>query len=158
MVSEQAREISKNDALQDAVRELARARQAAKAAKSCAHEVEGQLNASPLGLQLEKLQAEVNEAAEHEMELYDRVRALAVELFEKTGDKEPHQAAKIGLYTTLDYDPQRARDWSAAHMPDLLKLDKRAFEKVAKAAPMTFVEIKKEPRARISTDLSEWMD
>jgi hypothetical protein len=85
------------------------------------------------------------------------VRRAGVEAFEESGKTRPHPAVQIKQYTVLDYDDAYALEYARQHLPQALKLDRRVFEKVAKAAQPDFVAISKEPRATISRDLSEYV-
>jgi len=145
-----------DETYRNSIQKLAQARREAGWAKHKADELEAQLKATTLGQQVELAKAAAKRKAKQEQAAYEEVRGLALDCYEATGDTEPHPAVKIKLYTVLDYDPSVARNWSAEHMPDLLVLDKKAFERVAKAAPMDFVEIEKEPRPTIARDLAEW--
>jgi len=81
------------------------------------------------------------------------VRQAALDNYAREGTKKPHAAVQIKLYTVLDYDPGEAIKLA---LPGTLKLDKKAFEKVAKVMPIDFVTIGKEPRATVAKDLSRF--
>jgi 3-mercaptopyruvate sulfurtransferase SseA len=77
--------------------------------------------------------------------------------FAETGDKAPHPAVKIKMYTMLEYKDEDAIDYAREHLPGALKLDKRVFARAAKAVAMNFVAILQEPRATIARDLSKYL-
>jgi hypothetical protein len=73
-------------------------------------------------------------------------------------NKKPHPAVIIGEYTVPVYDEADALRYAVeGGMLPLLKLNKSQFEKLAKTGICDFVEIEKEPRARISSDLSAYL-
>jgi hypothetical protein len=104
-----------------------------------------------------RLGEEYVHAHQMESETEDTVRTLAVEFYNTTGDKAAHDAVTVRVYTTLTYEPSEALDYCREHLPKALKLDKTAFEKVAKVADLDFVEIAEEPRATIAQDLSAYL-
>lgn len=86
------------------------------------------------------------------------IRGTALEHYDETGEKEPWPGVKIKLYTVVRYDPKTALAWAKENSPNLLALNKRAFERAAKSGltgPMGAVG--KEPRAQIVRDLSEYL-
>lgn len=74
------------------------------------------------------------------------------------GNKKPHPALMVKIYTVLEYDPGVALDYCRQHLPNAVKLDKAQFEKVAKVAGLHFVEAKDDPRLTIARDLSQWIE
>lgn len=91
-------------------------------------------------------------------ELDEQVRTRAVADFEATGNKRPHPAVGVGEYTTLDYQEEQALQWGI-QFGTCVKLDKRAFEKAAKAlGNIEFVKISTEPRARIDSKLEGYLN
>jgi hypothetical protein len=89
-------------------------------------------------------------------DLEEQVRALAVAHFGDTGDKHPHAAVGIKLFTFYDYDPISAKRYCVEHLPTALTLDGRKFERAAEVLDLDFVKIGKEPRAQIASDLTDW--
>ena len=87
------------------------------------------------------------------------VRQLAVELFKAEGeqDKRPHKGVGINVRTHIHYDPKVALTYAMLHYPGAVKLDKRAFDKIAKATPHDFVTISQDPSATIDRDLSAYL-
>lgn len=85
------------------------------------------------------------------------VRKAALAVYTENGDTAPHQTVRIKLFTVLEYDDSEAHAYARQNFPHALKLDKRAFEKVAKVIEPDFVTITKQPRATIARDLSEWL-
>jgi len=92
------------------------------------------------------------------------IRAAALDAFSATGDKRPHPAVGIREMTRLEYDEGEAIFFCRRAAPNALKLDRRAFEKIAKLGieaggpfDLDFVTIRKEPQAAIARDLSAYM-
>ncbi len=84
------------------------------------------------------------------MEAETALRALAVDIFRCTAQKTVHPGVKIREVTQLAYDPKRALDWAMEHRM-ALTLDAKAFEKIAKAASLPFVQVTVEPQATLAT-------
>lgn len=80
------------------------------------------------------------------------LRELTLLAFAETGDKAPAVGVGIREVTKLEYDGKVAFDWAKAHKM-ALKLDTKAFEKIAKVSPPDFVKIITEPQATIATNL-----
>lgn len=105
---------------------------------------------------------QILETAQHEQRMLDdQIRSLAVTNYEGSGEKHPHPAVSIRLYTKVKYDYSTAFVWSQANLPQAITLDTKLFDKHAKAvaetAPIYFVEIAKEPQASIASDLSAYL-
>lgn len=149
--------------LEHQVKYLARCRQDADKSQAAVRKTEAQIvlliKASLLGEKLEEL----NDMLRHDRELLARqdtnVRTLAIEIFnaEGTGDKRPHPAIGINMLTRVDYDLEEALTYAREHYPGAVKLDKRAFDKIAKATPHKFVTISKIPSTKITRDLSAYL-
>ena len=80
------------------------------------------------------------------------LRELALKAYAETGNKTPAVGVGIREVTKLAYDNGVALDWAKSHSM-ALSLDKRAFEKIAKADTPDFVSITTEPQATIATNL-----
>jgi len=89
-------------------------------------------------------------------ELERVVRERAVEVAKETGDKTPAPGVKIRVVQRLKYDPKEALSWALSRgMREVLTLDKRAFEKAAKALKPEVIEIEEELQATIARDLEK---
>lgn len=84
----------------------------------------------------------------------ENLRRLTLEAYAETGSKSPAPGLGIREVQKLVYEDSVAQLWGYEHGM-ALQLDKRAFEKIAKATPLDFVVILPEPQATIATDLSE---
>jgi len=85
-------------------------------------------------------------------EAENKLRELTLQAYAETGNKAPAVGVGIRERTILTYDVKIALDWAKAHRM-ALQLDKKAFEKIAKADPPDFVKITTEPQATIATNL-----
>jgi hypothetical protein len=81
-----------------------------------------------------------------------KLRELTLKAYAETGNKAPVPGVGIRVREKLEYDPLVAFDWAKAHKM-ALTLDKRAFEKIAKADKPDFVKMIEEPIATIATEL-----
>lgn len=89
-------------------------------------------------------------------DLEELVRAMAVNIAKETGDKNPAPGVKIRTVTRLKYEPEKALDWALSRgMKEVLALNKRAFEKMAKAVKPEVVTVEEELQATIARDLDK---
>ena len=85
----------------------------------------------------------------------DELRGLTLKAYaEDPTNKTPAVGVGIREVTKLNYDGKVAFDWAKAHKM-ALQLDKKAFEKIARADTPDFVTISQEPQATIATNLCE---
>jgi hypothetical protein len=113
------------------------------------------------GKELLAIEEQVSELKAHAKKLDSQIRDHVVVIYESTGQRHPHPAVGIRVYTKLRYDTDEALHWSQHHLHAALKLNKRFFEKharaVAETQPIPFVTIEESPSATISIDLSEYV-
>ena len=76
---------------------------------------------------------------------------------DNSGNRTPIPGIEIKLFTELRYNPQEAFIWAKNHEL-ALTLDVKAFEKIAKASALDFVEVAQVPKAQIASDLSHLDD
>ena len=140
------------------VEQIARAREIEAEALAKLADLKAEIE-NEYGHALERLSSKVSEAKQNLADAEGVLRSLAVENFNSTGEKKPNAAVTIKEFSVLEYDPDTAIDWCiASNMKNALKLDKRKFETLAKAAIMSFLFVfDVEPRAQIATDLSDWL-
>lgn len=85
-----------------------------------------------------------------------RLKADVVAAYQATGDTAPAWGVKVKLQTVLDYQEEAALEWARrtglALIPE--SLDRKAFEKLAKATTLDFVTANTVPQAQVATDLS----
>lgn len=134
---------------------LARARREVLDLKDCIDAVNAEIE-KEYGKELGDLKKDLSVAQTKVTGLEESVRGTALEAYLETGDKHPHPAITIKVFTKLDYDEEQAITYCVEHLPKALKVDKRKFEAVAKAAELDFVQITDDPKATVATDLSEY--
>ena len=85
-----------------------------------------------------------------------RLRSMIADNYDATGDKLPHHALGVRETTKLTYDDKLALAWAKEH--DMaLALDKKDFERLAKASPPNFVTEVVDIVATIATDVSKYV-
>jgi hypothetical protein len=102
-------------------------------------------------------EAQALEAEKRAMEAEDSaIRGLAMVAYETTGNKQPAPGVSVAVVKKLRYDKAEAFAWAKqagmAIQPE--QLDVKAFEKIAAAAELPFVEVEQVPSARIASDLT----
>jgi hypothetical protein len=144
--------------MEDLIRELARWR-------TIVGKLEVQLNKARSVLDATWEAGEVRQAEEvlaasrgtvFDLEIEVRTQALAA--YKADGNKHPHGAVSIKVFTPLEYDPAMALAYCRERLPEALKLDVKLFERVAKMTRPVFVTEKEVPRADIAGDLSAYAD
>ena len=146
--------------LDEMVRKLAEARAELATHKTEKAKLEDRITAEIVekygdeGARLNELIAAAQQA---EIAADEALRAAAVAQYEATQDKRPHPAVTVKVYTTLSYEEADALEYCQKHLPKALKLDRREFEKVARAAEPVFVTFVVEPKATVATDLSAYV-
>lgn len=143
--------------MNEQVRILAHLRQTEGNAKETLARIEADLAASPLGQKLARAKELLAATCTDRDGVEKALRVSALAQYSEDGNKKPHPAVGIVLCTTLDYDQADALEYARQHLPKALKLNKRVFEKAAKAIEPNFVTIGQEPRVRIASDLSLYL-
>uniref|UniRef100_A0A6M3IRJ3 Uncharacterized protein n=1 Tax=viral metagenome TaxID=1070528 RepID=A0A6M3IRJ3_9ZZZZ len=139
-------------ALQDQIKQVARARQEAQ---RLADERKAMYDA--FISEHTDFFAEVVVAATKAGEEESKLRELTLAVYAETGEKKPCEGVGIREVTRLEYDAEQAFKWAKEH-GIALKLDTPTFEKIAKTAPETrpaFVKVTTEAQATIATNLTE---
>ena len=80
------------------------------------------------------------------------LREPTLKAYNETGNKSPAVGVGIREVTKLTYDSKVAFEWGVDHKM-AIKLDTSAFEKIAKASSLPFVQIHQEPQATIAGKL-----
>lgn len=137
--------------------ELARARQLQHDAKAAQKQLDADI-AAKFKTQLAETAAKVERANALAEEAERLARERAIVEFNAGQGRKPHANIIIKRYTVLQYDDDEALDYSREHLPSAVKLDKRAFEKVAKVINLDFVRVKEEDRVTVSRDLSALLE
>jgi hypothetical protein len=142
--------------INDAATNLALARAEVTRLKDEQAKCETALENIPEYQQLQAVKKDVAEANKQMEELDDILRIAAKSLYSETGTTR-HPAFSIKVFHTMDYDEQLAIPWVLEHkLIATLKLDKKAFEKVAEVLTPDFVTFRAEPRVYVSSDLSSF--
>ena len=97
---------------------------------------------------------ELERAKQEEASQEGLLRQAILAEFVLTGNKQPAPGCGVRVLQKLSYDEARAFEWAKEHEL-ALKLDSRAFEKIAKVQSLEFVTITDEPQATITTDLGK---
>lgn len=147
--------------LDQAILVLARERLALQRVKEKRQEAYDQMIQTEEGKRWQSLDATARNIAWRIETLESLIRDRALDCFSKSGEKKPHPAVSIRMRTVLSYDPDRALAWCKVYLPKALSLNRKIFEKHARAVaethPVPFVEIRKEPQATIARDLSRYL-
>lgn len=101
----------------------------------------------------ESMEATKSALADEEAQLRDA--ALAEHRL--TGYKKLPHGIGIRITTKLDYDENDAFEWAKSHEL-ALKLDAKAFEKIAKADTPDFVQVLEVPTATLPTDTAKLLE
>ena len=120
------------------------------------------LQALPEYQRLKKVEEEAKELKELIKNVRQDVQDRALRQYKLDGNKQPAPGVGIRVYKRLSYNPTVALHWSMTNLKTALKLDKKFFEKHAKAVqdttPLDFVSYYEDPSATISSDLSEYLE
>ena len=100
----------------------------------------------------ERLILALTSAKEDQEKAEESLRQAALALYQSTGEQHPGPGVEVKVGTKLVYDPSVALAWGWDHRL-ALTLDKKAFEKIAKASPLDFVGIEANPYVAIASDL-----
>jgi hypothetical protein len=146
-----------SDTLAQDIRHLAQCRQIQA---ECQKEKDAIMNTikEQFGETLERADSLLATAKTDTMNAEENTRCKALAIYYDTANKKPHSAVQVKMFTVLEYSPDAALNYARLHLPQALKLDKRTFEKVAKAASLDFVQANKRPKVTIARDLSGYVE
>ncbi len=88
------------------------------------------------------------------LEAETTLKQMAVDLYDQTQNRRPAPGLEVKLFQVLEYPQKEALAWGLKTGLGV-KLDKDAFDKIAKVSPMSFVSIRMEPRCQIAEDLGK---
>lgn len=97
------------------------------------------------------------DAAAEAQEAESKLREMTLEVYAETGDKAPVPGVGVREMERLVYPEGLAFEWATAKGL-ALTLDKKAFEKIARATHIPFVTKQPEATATIATDLQKVLD
>lgn len=93
-----------------------------------------------------------------ELQTYEtKLKAEALDQFRLDGNTKPAPGLEVENFTVLDYLEVDATAW-ALKTGMAIKLDKPAFEKIAKISHLPFVSIRLEARCQIVSDLDKALE
>ena len=140
--------------LEDFAQNVVDARQKLAKLKEEQAAIERQIQAQ-FGKALGRVDTEIHYANKSIKAAEETLRQVARATWRETGNKRPHQGVEIRVYKALSYDQETAKAYAMEHLPQVVKLDKRAFEKVAKVLDLDFVTIHDDPKVFISKSLGQ---
>ena len=111
----------------------------------------------PVYQQLLEMKEQVTQSKKQLKVSETSIREDATAYVKQTGDMSLPKGLKVQQRVHLDYEEAIALDWLYKHMPHLVTINAKEFEKVAKTGTFDFVDITKEPTIAISSDLSEYL-
>lgn len=134
------------------VRVVAQARQDTAAAQAAVSQARHTFEAEHM-----PLFATLDAARTAQEQAESALREAVLAAFIATGNKRPHPAVGVRVYTRLVYDPAAVTAWARENMTPLLVLDTKRFEQVAPHLGVPGVTISPEPQATIAQDLDLWL-
>jgi len=146
-------------ALRDALRELAEARRAAEIISNYIALIQADIEKTPHWLAMAGFKRDLAEARAEAATATDAIKAAALAEHALSGNVKPAEGVQVKLFAKVVYEPQDVWSWCIVNAHKYLQLDVKAFEKAAPVlrdlgAP---VELTKEARAQIATDLGVWL-
>jgi hypothetical protein len=142
--------------LEQRVRELALHRASVARYKAAQAEAQAALEATPEWQRVQVAKTQAASVSKDEDEFRGRVESATLDIYGALADKHPHPGVQVKDYEVVKYDAEKAKSYCIAHLPNALKFDPAAFEKAARVLGLEWVEIVKEPRVTVATDLSKW--
>jgi len=145
--------------LTDALRELAEARRQHEIAKERVGEHLLRVQAMTTYQEMLVAQDSERNLAQAILNADAKVRALALAEHALSGDTKPAEGVQVKLFGKVVYEPQDVWSWCIVNAPKYLVLDAKAFEKAASVLRDlgARVELTKEARAQIATNLDVWL-
>jgi hypothetical protein len=85
------------------------------------------------------------------------LRIAVVQQYLIDENKAPAAGVSVKVFDYIEYDRAQALAWAQEHKIALVpeSLDAKAFEKIAKASAIAFVQVIPDPRVTIATDLDK---
>lgn len=143
--------------LDDRIRELANIRRQLLLAKELEREAESDYYKTP---EFQKF-AERNKLrlllTSQERVAYDLVCDIAKRLYKATGEKK-YPGVSVITEKSMTYDMEKALEWCKERLPEALTIVKPTFERVAEIMRPDFVEFDEQPKARVASDLSGFLE
>jgi len=92
--------------------------------------------------------SELENVSEQMINTEMEIREIALTKYKETGEKKLNYGVGIRILKKLEYNDKEALKWAKEHNM-ALSLDKKSFDKIAKAEPMDFVKINEVPQATL---------
>ncbi len=147
--------------LEDALRELARARQALDEALATQGTIQARISTTEDGQLLQGCKDDVLWCKSQVTEAEKGARGWAVHMFRVTGNKQPAAGVSIRMTRLVDICGDMAHDraWAITSAPHVLQVHAPTLRKqiLAGGVPETLAVIKEEPRGALAKDLSSWL-
>lgn len=145
------------EALDDRLHELANLRRQLALAKELEQEAESAFQKTP---EFQKF-GERNKMrlllVAQERVAYDLVCDIAKRLYKDTGEKK-YPGVSVVMEKSMTYDMEAALAWCKERLPEALTIVKPTFEKVADIMRPDFVTFDEQPKARVASNLSEFLE
>lgn len=119
-------------------------------------DLQDQLDASELGQSVASAKIALKEAKERTADVESKLKELAVKNYKDTGDKKPHPAVTIKIFSTVEIiDRKAALTWTVQNASKAVKLDSIKFKAAVKNLDeLSFIKKDTEHRATLSSKLS----
>lgn len=137
--------------------ELAEAHAEVELAEAELREAEKAMLESDLGRIYLEAKGNLNHAEQRAGRGRAALNIAALEVYQQSSEKHPHEGVSIRINFKLQYDAERALEWAIERQPDFVipaHLDAKRFEKYARAvrdiAPLGFVEFEESPVVAVS--------
>lgn len=145
------------DALDDRLRELANLRRQLVLAKEIEREAESAYQQTPEYQKFMERNKLRGLLAAQERVAYDLVCDVAKRLYKDTGEKK-YPGVSVVVEKSMTYDMEAALAWCKERLPEALTVVKPTFEKVADIMRPDFVTFDEQPKARVASDLSAFLE
>ena len=147
--------------LEDALRELARARQALDEALATQGTIQARISTTEDGQLLQGCKDDITWRKSQVAEAEKGARGWAVHMFRVTGNKQPAAGVSIRMTKLVDIcgDMDDVKGWAIVHAPHVLQVHAPTLRRqiLAGGVPKALAVIKEEPRGALAKDLSSWL-
>jgi uncharacterized protein related to proFAR isomerase len=150
---------TKLEGLPSMMKALAQQREMAAIAEQRVAITEKAMAATPEGMAFTAARVVCTEVKADLAALDAAVRAEALKDFTSNGEKQVYAGVQVKMQTKVEVFTDRVKDWAIKHMPNLLVLDMKAVEKIAKTGTMDaeLARVYKEPQVNIDKDLTAYL-
>lgn len=149
--------MSGTEALDDRVRELANLRRQLELAKSVEEMREEDYMQTPQYHAFVEANNTRKKIADQVATADALVRSMAIAEYNETKEKK-FPGVSVFTSESMTYDTALALEWCKERLPEALTIIPKTFEKVAEIMKPDFVKFTDEPKARIASDLSAFLE